>query len=299
VSVREQLAEPWGIVAAGLLGGLGGAVTAAFAGGTAALPVAAAIAGLVYGVKVGVATLMSPRRPAPPTAAALPRPPRRSVQEGWLLRAQGAVSTLHQQTESPAEATLRGQICDVDDEAAAAAGDLARLAGQVTLIDQASSRINVGRLREEYARIQASLRDAPGASGGRAGPANSRSASGGRAGSPNAAGGDLRAERERALRAVGDQLEVVGRLSEARESLLARMQSAVLGLEGLVARMAELLALHATTGGGSLTEARLAELTGDLEGMRAGLAEVEALSRSKLRGAAGDPGSGETPKFGP
>jgi len=92
----------------------------------------------------------------------------------------------------------------------------------------------------------------------------------------------LRDERERARKAVADQLDVARRLAEARETLLARLQSAVLGLEGLVARMAELLALHATTEGASLTAARVVELTNDLEGMRAGLAEAEQVSRAAL-----------------
>jgi hypothetical protein len=84
---------------------------------------------------------------------------------------------------------------------------------------------------------------------------------------------------------VADQLEVGGRLREAREMLLARMQSAVLGMEGLVVRVAELVALQATTAGGApLTAARVAELTSDLEGLRAGLAEAERLSRSALSG---------------
>jgi hypothetical protein len=60
------------------------------------------------------------------------------------------------------------------------------------------------------------------------------------------------------------------------------MQAAVLGLEGLVARMSELLALHASTEGGSMTARRVTELTADLEGMRAGLAEATEISRTTL-----------------
>jgi hypothetical protein len=49
--------------------------------------------------------------------------------------------------------------------------------------------------------------------------------------------------------------------------------------------MAELVALHATTvGGAPLTASKVAELTNDLEGLRAGLAEAERLSRSALGG---------------
>jgi hypothetical protein len=263
VGVKDQLTEPWGIVAAGLLGGLGGAVAAALApaGLVIGVPVGLAIAGTVYGVRVGLGALTDrqPKRPARPGASNLPVPPRGSPADGWLRRAEAAVETLRHQTESPSDAVLRGQIGEVDDQAAGALDDLVRFAGQVTLIEQTASRIDQRRLQHEYGVIQQGLHGLP--------------------------AGMLRDERERALRAVGDQLDVARRLGEAREMLLARMQSAVLGLEGLVARMAELLALHATTEGGTtLTATRVAELTGDLEGMRAGLAEAERLSRSALSG---------------
>ncbi len=265
--MKEQLSEPWGIVAAGLLGGLGGAVAAALApaGLVIGVPVGLAIAGTVYGVRVGLGALTDrrPKRPARPGAANLPAPPRGSVAERWLRRAEAAVETLRQQTESPADAILRAQVGEVDDQAEGALDDLVRFAGQVTLIEQTASRIDQQRLQQDYGALQRGLQGLP--------------------------AGMLRDERERALRAVGDQLDVARRLAEAREMLLARMQSAVLGLEGLVARMAELLALHATTeGGATLTASRVAELTGDLEGMRAGLAEAEKLSRTALSG--GTPG---------
>jgi hypothetical protein len=256
VGLKEQLTEPWGIVTAGLLGGLGGAVTAALAPvAVIGLPVGLAIAGAVYGVKVGIGVLTD-RAGAPPRTPDLPEPRRGGPADTWLRRARAAVLTLHRQTESPADPVLRAQIGDVDDQAAAALADLARFAGQVTLIEQTESRINVGRLRQEHGALQRGMQGLP--------------------------PGQLRDERERALRAVGDQLDVARRLAQARETLLAKMQSAVLGLEGLVARMAELLALHATTEGASLTAARVSELAGDLEGMRAGLAEAEQVSRSAL-----------------
>jgi hypothetical protein len=263
--VREQLTEPWGIVAAGLLGGVGAAVTGALApaGLLVGVPVGLGIAGVVYAVRVGLGALTdSGGRPVtgPDVDPRLPTPPRGSDAERWLRRAERAVGTLHQQTESPREETLRGQIGDVDDQAAGALADLRRFAGQVTLLEQTMANIPVDRLRRDHGAIEHGLHGLP------AGP--------------------LREERERALRAVGDQLDVARRLAEARETLLARMQSAVLGLEGLVTRLAELLALHATTAGGSLTATRLTELTGDLEGMRAGLAEAERVSRTALGGGA-------------
>jgi hypothetical protein len=265
VGVKDQLTEPWGIVAAGLLGGLGGAVAAALApaGLVLGVPVGLAIAGTVYGVRVGLGafTDRQPKRPPRPGAPNLPVPPRGSPAERWLRRAEAAVETLRQQTESPTDAVLRVQVGEVDDQAAGALDDLVRFAGQVTLIEQTAGRIDQRRLQQEYGALQRGLQ--------------------------GLAPGPLRDERERALRAISDQLDVARRLAEAREMLLARMQSAVLGLEGLVARMAELLALHATTeGGATLTATLVAELTGDLEGMRAGLAEAERLSRTALSGGA-------------
>jgi hypothetical protein len=272
VGVKEQLTEPWGLVAAGVLGGMGGAVAAALApaGLLVGVPVGLAVAGAVYGIRVGLGALTdrgesSPRsRPLTATPpASLPRPPRGSDAERWLRRAETAVRTLRRQAEGTGDPILRGQVSEVDDSAAAALSDLARFAGQVTLIDQSASGINTQRLRQEYNQLQRGL------SGLEPGP--------------------LRDERERARRAVADQLDVGQRLREAREMLLARMQSAVLGMEGLVARMAELVALHATTlGGAPLTAAKVAELTGDLEGLRAGLAEAERLSRTALSGGVGD-----------
>jgi hypothetical protein len=257
MGVREQLTEPWGIVAAGLLGGLGTAVTGALVGLPVGVPVGLGIAATVYAVRVGLGALVDRRaQPASGADFRLPTPPRGSDAERWLRRAEAAVGMLRRQTESPRDLTLRDQIGDVDDEAAGALADLRRFAGQVTLLEQTIASIPVDRLGQEYGSIEHGLRGLP--------------------------PGPLREERERGLRAVADQLDVARRLAEVRETLLARMHSAVLGLEGLVARMAELLALHATTAGGSLTATRLAELTSDLEGMRAGLAEAEQVSRTAL-----------------
>lgn len=261
MGVREQLTEPWGLVAAGLLGGLAGAVAAALApaGILAGVPVGLAVAAAVYGIRVGLGALVSrtPGRPTAKPATDLPVPRRGGDADRWLRRAEAAVRTLHRQSETPADPALRGQVAGVDDQADAALGDLARFAGQVTLIEQTSAGIDVGRLQHDRAELQRKLQGLP--------------------------PGALRAERERAVRAVTDQLDVTRRLHDAREMLLARMQAAVLGLEGLVARMAELLALHATSdGGASFTAMKVAELTGDLEGLRGGLAEAERLSRSTL-----------------
>ncbi|MGI5244629.1 hypothetical protein [Dactylosporangium sp. CA-139066] len=265
MGVKEQLTEPWGLVAAGVLGGLAGAVAAAPAGVLVGVPVGLAVAGTVYAIRVGLGALTdrggssSARAVTAAPPPDLPTPPRGSDADRWLRRAEQAVRTLRRQSEGTGDPVLRGQIAEIDDQAAGAVSDLARFAGQVTLIEQTAGAINTQRLRQDYNQLERGLSGLP--------------------------PGPLREERERARRAVADQLEVGQRLREAREMLLARMQSAVLGMEGLVARMAELVALHATTvGGAPLTASKVAELTNDLEGLRAGLAEAERLSRSALAG---------------
>jgi hypothetical protein len=97
-----------------------------------------------------------------------------------------------------------------------------------------------------------------------------------------AADGSARKEHERAAAAVADQLAAYGRLRTVGDELVARMEATTLGLEGLVARLAEVLALAATAGAVDTTADRVGELTGSLEGLRAGLVETEALSRQVL-----------------
>jgi hypothetical protein len=93
----------------------------------------------------------------------------------------------------------------------------------------------------------------------------------------------VRAERQRSLDSVSEQLEVARRLAGARDELLARMQATALTLDGLVARTAEVLAMS-VSGGVDASEDRLAALAADLDGLRSGLAEAEAVSRRVFDG---------------
>ena len=95
------------------------------------------------------------------------------------------------------------------------------------------------------------------------------------------ASAELREEHRRSLRSVEEQLAVADRLTSARDTLLARLQSTALGLEGLVARTTEVLALSASAGAG-LADDGIAGLAAELDGLRAGLAETEELSRQVL-----------------
>ncbi|MFL6128508.1 MAG: hypothetical protein ACJ73E_05535 [Mycobacteriales bacterium] len=254
--LREELLDPWGGVIAGVAGGLAWAVAPV---GAVALPLGLGVAAVVYGVKVGASMLgrRSEEDAAPVADVPLRRPRRGSPAEQWLVRAEHAERSLADLAAVPGNAVARSQLGPVRDGAAEAVGTLRRLAGQVTAVEDALDRVQVGRLRAERQRLV----DAVGAAGGER----------------------LRAERQRSLDSVTEQLAVAGRLADARDTLLARMQATVLTVEGLVARTAEVLAMSAS-GGVDLTADRLAELSGDLDGLRTGLAEAEEVSRRVLDG---------------
>jgi len=258
VGLREELTEPWGLLTAGVSGGLGWAVLAGV-GTVGALPavvVGVGVGAVVYGVKVAAATL-GHHRPAPLERAPAPLRPRRGgPADIWLRRAERTVRTLHEQTESPREPVVRRQVGDVDDDAAIVLDALRRLAAQVTAVEGAMGRIDLARLQGERDRIAA----------GRGWPASA----------------EVVAEQQRSLAAIDEQLGVAARLGAARNLLLARMQSTVIGLEGLVARLAEVLAMSATAGGVDTATGQIADLTSELDGLRSGLAETEGISRRAL-----------------
>lgn len=264
MGLRQELTEPWGLVTAGIVGGLGWAVVAAAT--TAAAPAVAIGVGIgvaVYGVKVAAAS-MAHREPKGAYPAGLIRPPQGSPADVWLRRAERTVRTLQEQTESPRELAVREQVGDIDDEAATVLDALRRLAAQVTSVESALHRIQVPALQAEYHRLSAAQAE------------------------PSAP--QMRAEQQRSLAAVGEQLDVANRLREARDVLLAKMESTAIGLEGLVARLAEVLALSATAGGVDTANDQISELTSDLDGLRTGLAETEAISRAALGGPQSPPG---------
>jgi hypothetical protein len=254
--LRQELLDPWGGVIAGVAGGLAWAVVPL---GAVALPVGLGVAAVVYGVKVG-AGMLSRSPDDTPAVEAGPslRPPRRgSIAEQWLTRARGADRSLAELVRSPGSPLAKEQLAPVRDGAAEALTTMTRLAGQVTAVEDAADRIQPGRLRAERDRLAAGV----------AAATTER----------------VRTERQRSLDSVDEQLQVAARLAGARDELLARMQATALSLEGLVARTAEVLAMS-VSGGVDLSADRLSGLAGDLDGLRSGLAEAEAVSRRVLDG---------------
>ena len=253
MSLGDELRDPWGLVVAGVAGGLVWALSA---------PVAAAVGvgAAVYGVKAVTGLLVNRDRPK---RRELVRPPRESAAAHFLERAEIAVQSLDEMAASTDGGPTGVAVRSAADEAGSTLTDLARVAAQVTAVEAALGRVAVRGLDEEAARLEAGIRQAR---------------------SP-----ETRAQVERSAAAVRDRIEVRDRLLGARETLLARMEAVAHGLEGLGARLAEVLALSATSGGVDTSADQIADLALELDGLRAGLAETEALSRRALAAAPPSP----------
>ena len=253
MDLRRELRDPWGWVAAGIVGGVGWAVLAPLA---IAAPAGLLIGAAVLGTKVAVGAASRRGRgdagqdgdrpdelpaPAPGSAAAV-----------LLARGDAAVGRLRQLSEAPGDPWLRAQVTDVDDEAEQALTALRIVGGRVTLVEQSMAGSDLRRLDAEAARLSQAAAAAVDAR--------------------------LRAEQERGLAAVQTQREVAVRLGTLRETLLARMEAAVLGLEGLAARMGEVVALGATAIEHDRARDLVDSLTGELDTVRAGLDEASRLA---------------------
>jgi len=258
VALRDELAEPWGL----LIG-----ATAAGAAWAVHLPLAAAagIGVAVYVTKAATSAWERRRRAlggrgrrglaGAGGSATLAVDPR-STEGWWLERSRKARESFTELAGAMSAGPLAERVTMMESQVDDTVGTLMRLAGQATAAGRALARIDSGGLDQEEARLRAS-----------------------RAG----ADGDVAAELDRSLASIQAQREVRKRLAAARTGVLARLESGTLGLESLVARVVELSALAASgpaaSGGGTATVDQLGD---ELEGIRQGLAETEALSKRAL-----------------
>lgn len=256
VGLSDELRDPWGLVAGGISGGMAWALTAAALGGPA-IALGLGVGAVVVGAKALTGVLVGGDER--PREQELPRPPRGSAAAQWLERAEASVRSLEEMARTTHAGSSGDGVRTTAAEAADTLADLARLGGQVTSVERALARVDVHGLDTELGRLEDAARRAPHE--------------------------QMREEMARSAAAVRDRMAVRDRLVDARQTLLARMQAVALGLEGLEARLAEVLAMTATTGGVDTTAQEIAELATELDGLRAGLAETEAISRRALAGA--------------
>jgi hypothetical protein len=260
--VQDELRDPWTYVVSGLAGGF---AWAALGGLTAAAPpLGVAVGAAVFATKVltGAFTRSGQGRAARRRERRLPVLTR-SPEAGWLDRARTAQETFDEIASSAHEGPIAERVRQFGDQTQESLLALERLAGQASAIRSAMSRLDTKQLGWERDRL-----------------------------SHSEAGEDPRvlAERARALAAVESQLDAYGRLSSTLTMLLARLESGTLGIEGLVARLAEVVAMAETsvTAADGLTQ--VDELAHELEGLREGLAEAESVSARAMQGL-GAPGS--------
>lgn len=260
MALRDEIREPWGLMIGALAGGLGWAV------GIPALG-AAAVGAAVYAMKVVVGTLVNPDGGARELSV---RP--RSEEEGWVRRAERAVRSFRRLGASALPGPISERFGRIGEQAEQTLADVRRLAGQVSSVREALQHVGSARLSEEEARLAEDLARAPGE--------------------------EVAAEIRRSLGSIRSQLEVRDRLGQAGAKLMARIESVVLGLESLVARLVEVLTLVEAQSPVEGAQ-RIDELADELEGLRAGLAETEDLSRRALTAYQGSVGSvGEGPGEG-
>jgi hypothetical protein len=255
MGVADEVRDPWSYVTAGLAGGM------AFAVGIFP-PAALGIGVAVFGAKVitGALTRSGPKRRKRPSQRERRLPVlTRTPEAAWLGRAKQAQFTFEDIAHSAHDGPIAERVRSFGEQTDQSLATLERLAGQASAIRSAMARIDPRRLAWERDRLlnAATATDDP----------------------------RLLAERERSLNSVQTQLDTYQRLSGTLTMLLARLESGTLGIEGLVARLAEVVALSAAVTSSDGTT-QVDELAHELEGLRAGLVEAESVSQRAMQGLA-------------
>jgi hypothetical protein len=166
---------------------------------------------------------------------------------GWLLRSEQAVRAINRLAQSAPKGPVADRCRSIAANAALSIAEIRRIAGRASQIGAMLVRIDPDRLALEESRLTADL----------------------------AAAGTalLTGELKRSIESVRAQQAVHERLSAAAGAALARVQSASMGLDGLVARMAEIVALADEGGPSAMAADHLGELALEMEALRAGLAD--------------------------
>ncbi|MBE1580992.1 hypothetical protein ACFORH_25550 [Amycolatopsis roodepoortensis] len=243
--VRE-LAEPWGLLLAATSTGAAWAVQ---------LPVLAAlgVGVTVLAARAGVAAATRPKPLPEPEDRPLPDVEPGSPEADWLRRAEAAADGFGSISASLDTGPLADRVADMEPVVRETVDTLRRLAARASATGKALARVDLGAVSAEKARLRKDLKAAD--------------------------DDDIRGDLIQSLEAVQAQEDVHARLSSAQRKLLAQLRSGALGLDGLVARAAE---LSAATGDSLLDTTTIGELSEQLEGIRRGVVETEEATRRSL-----------------
>jgi hypothetical protein len=243
--LARLLADPWTIGAGTFLGAVAGLGGL----GIGALPaVAIGVGG--YAVGTAVKALTSRDEPSASPAPGVVLPPRGTEARTLHDRAWAAVADLGEIASSQQAGPLRAQALSVHEQARDALDGIGRIAAQTVVLREALARVDVAQVQRDALRLE----------------------------QVQGEGG-----HEESLAAVRSRLAVAGRLEKAARAADSRLLSAALGLESLVASMAEVVAMTGGTGDDDRDAgARIRGLADQLGGLREGLAEAEETSRRAL-----------------
>ncbi|WP_051759324.1 hypothetical protein [Herbidospora cretacea] len=186
-------------------------------------------------------------RPGPPPVTG------GSPEDHAVARAERAAAVFAELSESMRGRLLVGPVASMRPQVDDTVATLRRLAAHTSVTTAALGRLDPDFLRQERLRL-----------------AHAR----------ESARPETAAELDRAISALTAQEDVCARLSATRERLLVRLESTVIVLEGLVARVVELSALDTTSG--TDTPTTLDRLTADLELIRQSLQELDQRTRDDL-----------------
>jgi hypothetical protein len=211
---------------------------------TGSVPAALAAAVAVVTLKILTAAVLRPAGPPRPRLAP------GSAPAVWLERAERAVEAIGR-IGPGRESGLAERFSQTRDGARETLDLIRRLASHELVVSQVIAGIDPW-MADELRRLEHELADAP---------------------TP-----DIADEIGRAIASVRDQIAARERLVSTDRTLVARMRSAALGLEGLVARLGE-IAVLAQGGASATANARVDELADELDALRAGLTEADTLAR--------------------
>jgi hypothetical protein len=256
MSVGTELRDPWGWLVAGISGGLGWAMLAGALAAPAAVLAGVGIGAAVLATKVAVGAARNrsqpealPQRPRD----RLPEAPRGTIQADLQARARAAIARMEDLADRPADQWIAGEAQQVLAESQPVADSVREMAGRVTLLDSSIVSARPDALAAEIQSLQDRMRRSTDA--------------------------DVLREQQRALEALDAQADSVDRLLRRRDALLAQMQAAAVGLEGLAARIGELVALGPASEDTAEASRIVADLTSSLDAVRAGVDEARSILR--------------------
>lgn len=137
MSLSDEVRDPWGVLVAGVSGGMAWALLGTAVGGPVAVAAGVGVGAAVLGVKAFTGLLLG--RPAQVRAARPVRPPRGTAAGAWFAQTESAVRTLDDLAGTapagPTGTAVRAAAEDADDALLA----LGRVGAQVTAVGQSGS----------------------------------------------------------------------------------------------------------------------------------------------------------------